>query len=165
MCDHEQTQGLFQAHLRWKHISFLQTHFILDKTLPMFSKDLGGKLGTGEQHLSWVHIHDVMKGIIKVNKLDAEDLEDHPNGVEVYNLTAPNPVTNAQWTKILAQPLRKPACLPLPSFMVKLMSGEMSEALLLQGQKVLPEHLLKAGYAFTYPNLQDALANLFPNSD
>ena len=79
----------------------------------------------------------------------------------MYNLTAPFPVTNAQWTKLLAKALGKPALMPLPHIFVKLLFGEMGETLLLKGQKVLPERITKAGFSFKYPKLEDALSHLF----
>lgn len=126
---------------------------ILKETVPIFKMGLGGKIGSGKQYISWVHIDDV---IAAINFL----LQSNTEG-GVYNLTAPFPVTNAQWTQLLSRALARPALLPLPGILVKLLFGEMGEALLLRGQKVVPKRLEKAEFKFQYPTLEDAFSHIF----
>jgi hypothetical protein len=73
------------------------------------------------------------------------------------NATAPAPLTNRDFTKVLGKVLRRPTLFPLPGFMVKTIFGEMGEALLLEGQRVLPEKLQRAGFRFLHPDLETAL--------
>ena len=87
-------------------------------------------------------------------------LTNHPDSA-TYNLTSPYPVPNAEWTEVLTAALNRPALLPLPTFIVKILFGEMGEALLLNGQKTLPQKLLDAGFQFKYPKLKDALTQIF----
>lgn len=129
---------------------------ILKETVPIFKMGLGGKIGTGQQYLSWVHIDDVVRVIEFM-------LQANTDG-GVYNLTSPHPVTNQEWTQSLAKAVTRPAFIPLPSFIVKLVFGEMGASLLLGGQKVLPTRLLAAGYKFKYPELSDALHDIFKKS-
>jgi uncharacterized protein len=126
---------------------------MLKETSPIFKMGLGGKLGTGKQYLSWVHIDDVVQAIQFL-------LTKTPSSA-IYNLTAPYPVTNAYWTKTLANALKRPALLPLPASIVKIVFGEMGNSLLLNGQKVLPKRLEDAGFSFQYPKLKAAFLSIF----
>lgn len=117
-----------------------------------FEMGVGGKMGSGRQYFSWIHREDVI-GLI-VHCLNDKGISG------VLNATAPEPVTNAQFSKILGGTLRRPAIFPLPAFIVKLVFGEMGEALLLSGQKVLPEEANRTGYRFRYPNLKGALKTI-----
>ena len=112
----------------------------------------GGSIGSGKQWLSWIHIQDVVSGIVFA--IENESL------VGPVNFSAPVPVTMEQFGKILAGVIRKPHWMPVPSFMLKIMLGEMS-ILVLEGQRALPEKLLKTGFEFRYPQLEDALNNIF----
>ncbi|MDX1949712.1 MAG: TIGR01777 family oxidoreductase [Rickettsiales bacterium] len=123
----------------------------LKKMLPAFKFNLGGKLGDGKQIMSWIHIQDVISAIDFI-------IEKNLSGV--FNLTSPNPVSNSEFTEKLAKSLHRFALLNMPSFMVKTIFGEMGEALLLNGQKVLPTNLLKNGFNFRYKKLEDALENI-----
>jgi len=76
------------------------------------------------------------------------------------NLTSPNPVTNAGFTAALARALRRPALLPVPAFVLRLALGEMADEALLASQRVQPEKLLKAGFPFAHPQLDEALAQI-----
>ena len=76
------------------------------------------------------------------------------------NLTAPNPVDNKEFTKILGKTIKKPTILPLPGFAARLLFGEMAEAILLTGNRVLPNKLLNAGFTFSHPTLDKALENI-----
>jgi uncharacterized protein (TIGR01777 family) len=111
-----------------------------------------GKLGSGQQWMSWIGIADEV-GAIRF-------LLDHDLDGPV-NLTAPNPVTNEVFTKTLGRVLHRPTFLPVPSFGPKLLVGpELAQALLYDGQRVLPDVLLDAGYEFQHPDLETTLEQL-----
>lgn len=112
----------------------------------------GGKVGSGRQWLSWIHIKDVVNGILFA--IEREQL----NGP--VNFTAPAPITMDQFGRTVADVLRKPHWMPVPGFMLKLLLGEMS-ILVLEGQRALPKKLLDAGYKFRFRNLKDALMDIF----
>ena len=122
----------------------------LEKMLPPFKAFVGGKIGSGKQWMSWIHLDDLV-GII------CHALVNPMNGA--FNGTAPNPVTNAEFTSELAGALGRPALFPVPAFALKAMFGEMSE-MLLGGQRVLPKATEAAGYRFQYPELGPALRNI-----
>lgn len=121
----------------------------LAKLLPLFKAGTGGRVGSGKQWYSWIHVDDAM-GIF----LLAIDRISGP-----VNATAPNPVTNQEFTEVLARVLHRPAALPAPAFMVKLALGE-GATLVLDGQRVLPQRAQAEGYTFQYPTLELALAGL-----
>jgi uncharacterized protein (TIGR01777 family) len=122
----------------------------LPKMLKPFKLGLGGRLGSGSQWMSWIGLEDEVGGIVHLLGDDA------PAGP--VNLTAPNPATNADFTKALGQAVGRPTIVPVPKFGLKLLlGGEMAEEMLLGGQRVLPTRLLDSGYTFTHPELADAL--------
>lgn len=124
---------------------------ILPMMLLPFRLFVGGPLGGGQQAVSWIHIRDQAEAIcFLVEKETAEG---------AYNLTAPNPVTNAQFGKIAGKLLRRPSFLPVPSFALKLLLGEKA-ALIVEGQHVLPRRLLEEGYRFNFSELEPALLDL-----
>lgn len=123
----------------------------LKKMLPPFKLGLGGKIGSGAQYMSWIHLDDM------VTLIDFLLHNDQISGA--VNATAPKPVTNAVFSAALAKRLKRPALLPMPAPLLKLLFGEMSD-ILLYGQRVIPKKLLDAGFRFRYPNLQQALAAL-----
>lgn len=121
----------------------------LAKMLPPFRMGVGGKIGSGKQWMSWIALDDVIGGInLALNN-------DSLRGP--INFVAPNPVTNAEFTKTLGQALSRPTIFPIPGFGVRLAFGEMGEALLLAGQRVEPERLREAGYSFQHSRLESAL--------
>ncbi len=125
----------------------------LKKQLPLFKAGLGGRLGSGRQYVSWISLDDEV-GAIRHLLLD-----DGPSGP--YNLTSPNPVTNAVFTATLAGLLRRPAVLPVPGLALELVLGrELAAALPLASQRVLPSRLAAAGYGFRHPHLEGALRDL-----
>ncbi|MFN7994786.1 MAG: TIGR01777 family oxidoreductase [Bryobacteraceae bacterium] len=126
----------------------------LAKMLPPFKGGMGGKLGSGDQWMSWIHLDDLV-GIIR------HTLENSIAGP--VNGTAPEPVTNAEFTKALGHALSRPAVFPVPAFMLKTMFGEMAEVML-ASQKVLPKAAEGAGYSFQYPRLEAALQNLLASN-
>jgi uncharacterized protein (TIGR01777 family) len=113
---------------------------------------LGGKMGSGRQWMSWVHIDDLIQ--LMAHIIDNDKVEG------AVNATAPNPITNQEFTKALAIAMRRPAILTIPSFNLKLLLGEMADTLLLKGQKALPQKALDSGYQFRYENALDALKQI-----
>jgi NAD dependent epimerase/dehydratase family enzyme len=102
--------------------------------------------------MSWIHIRDQIGAI--------QHLLSHREVKGPVNLTAPGPVTNEEFSKTLASVLKRPALFRVPGFVLRLLLGEMAQALLLSGQRVIPRKLQKSGYEFEYPELRGALENL-----
>jgi uncharacterized protein (TIGR01777 family) len=124
----------------------------LKKLLPLFRLGLGGKFGNGKQWQSWISIDDEIGAIEHL-------LTANVSGA--VNLTAPNPVTNAEFTKVLASILKRPAIVPVPSFAPKIvLGGELADALLFTGQRVIPAALNASGYSFKHTTLESALRSL-----
>ena len=124
----------------------------LEQITQSFRFGLGSWLGRGRQWLSWVHREDVIRAL--------EFLLDTPSAQGVYNLTAPEPVTNRELCRELQGQLGAIICLPVPGFVLRLLLGEMADELLLNGQRVVPQRLQEAGFEFHYATLPEALANL-----
>ncbi|HEY6487844.1 MAG: TIGR01777 family oxidoreductase [Terracidiphilus sp.] len=122
----------------------------LGKMLPIFRWGLGGRLGSGRQWMSWVSMEDAIAAIVFALESPALD--------GAVNLTAPQPVTNAEYTRALAQALHRPAVLPVPAFALRLALGPMADEALLQSIRALPAKLIAAGFQFKHPRLEDALA-------
>ncbi len=112
---------------------------------------LGGRLGTGRQWFSWIHPKDVVAGI--------RFLIDHPEASGAFNLCAPNPLTNAEFSEVLGRVLRRPSYLTVPAFMLRLLYGEMSNTLL-SGVRAIPARLQLMGYPFSFPEAEEALKDL-----
>jgi hypothetical protein len=123
----------------------------LAKMLPPFRMGIGGKIGSGKQWMSWIALDDVV-GALKF-ALANETLKGP------VNFVAPNPVTNAEFTKTLGKVLSRPTLFAIPAFGVRLAFGEMADALLLSSQRVEPERLKTTGYEFQYSQLQTALSH------
>jgi uncharacterized protein (TIGR01777 family) len=120
----------------------------LQRMLPLFKLGLGGHVGDGRQFMSWVHLED--------HVTMTEYLLGHTHLEGVFNATAPNPVTNREFTRCLARTLNRPAFLPVPARVLQLALGEMAE-LLLGGQRVLPARFQKEPFSFRYEHLEEAL--------
>ena len=127
----------------------------LKKMLPPFRMGVGGRIGGGQQWMSWIALDDVIRGI------EFELVNESIRGP--VNFVAPHPVTNAEFTETLGKVLSRPTIFPIPAFAIKLMFGEMGEALLLGGQRVAPERLVGGGYEFSYSQLEAALAHILAN--
>ena len=133
----------------------IRTGLVLDPTggalgrmLPLFRFGLGGKLGNGKQWWSWITLHDQLRAIqflLENNEISGP-----------VNLTAPNPVTNQEFTSALARALRRPALFPAPAFALKLALGGFSTEIL-GSKKVLPAALQDAGFTFEFPHIGPAL--------
>ena len=124
----------------------------LAQMLPPFRMGVGGRIGNGRQWMSWIALDDLV-GVIQ-HALATDALRGPVNTV------APNPVTNAEFTSALGQALHRPTILPLPAFMVRLIFGEMGEALLLSSQRVDCSKLLSSGYRFRHAELKPVLEAL-----
>jgi uncharacterized protein (TIGR01777 family) len=124
----------------------------LAKMLTPFKMGLGGVLGTGQQYMSWLALDDVV-GIIQ-HVLLTSTLRGPVNAV------TPHPVTNREFTKTLGRVLKRPTVFPLPSFMARVLFGEMADALLLASIRVDPARLGDTGYPFRYPELEGALRHV-----
>lgn len=124
----------------------------LGKMLTPFRMGIGGRVGNGKQWMSWIAIEDVVNGL---KFLISDESMSGP-----VNFVAPNPVTNAEFTKTLGHVLSKPTLIPVPEFGVRLAFGEMGEALLLGSQRVEPRVLQQKGFKFAQPSLESALRNL-----
>ena len=114
-----------------------------------FRMGVGGKMGSGRQWMSWVHIDDLVGAVQHVIKCD---MLRGP-----VNVVAPNPVRNAEFTKVLASVLSRPAIFPMPAFAARLVFGQMGDELLLASQRVEPAKLLTSGYFFKKSDLKTAL--------
>ena len=121
----------------------------LPRMLTPFKMGAGGRLGDGKQWMSWIALDDVI-GIIRWAIADSQ-----VKGP--VNVVAPNPVQNSEFTRVLAKVLHRPAIFPAPAFALRLMLGEMADALLLGSQRVRPEKLLESGYKFRFEKLEPAL--------
>lgn len=123
----------------------------LPSMLPVFRLGIGGRLGSGQQWMSWIHIEDWVGSVLKLLR------DELPSGA--YNLTAPEPCRNEEFTRLLGKVLDRPAFLPVPEFALNLLFGEMS-TVILGSQRAIPEALLKSGYQFRYPALESGLRSL-----
>lgn len=117
---------------------------------PLFKLGVGGRLGSGDQWWSWISLRDEVRAL--------RFLVDHDTLSGAYNLTAPQPATNTEITKAMGQVLHRPTVLPVPSFALKAVLGEMSQEVL-GSARVLPARLLQAGFTFDDPTIEDALAS------
>jgi uncharacterized protein len=122
----------------------------LARLAPMFRLGIGGKLGNGQQWMSWVSETDAINAALFAL--------DHDQISGSYNTVAPNPVTNSEFTRDLAKAVHRPAILPAPAFALKLVFGEMAEEALLASTRAIPTRLLQAEFRFTHPTLPEALA-------
>jgi hypothetical protein len=123
----------------------------LARMLPFFRLGLGGPIAGGRQYVPWIHLDDVVGGLL--------DCVDSDGARGAVNLTAPQPVTNGALSAALGRALGRPAVLPVPGFAVSLLYGEMSE-LVTQGQRAVPARLLELGHGFEYTDLQTALRDV-----
>jgi len=124
----------------------------LAKMLPTFKLGLGGRLGSGKQWWSWIHLDDIVGAIHHVMQADSLS--------GPVNLVASNPVRNADFTKTLASVLGRPAFFSVPAFAARSGLGEMAQELMLASQRVEPAKLKASGYRFRFEDLRTALENL-----
>ena len=124
----------------------------MEKMIPPFQWFVGGPVGNGKQYMSWISLDDIVGAI---QFIMADESLSGP-----VNLTAPNPVDNKEFTHVLGNVIKRPTIVPLPGFVAKILFGEMAEAILLSGTRVLPEKLNTAGYTFKHAELKDALTDV-----
>ena len=146
--------GINTIHLRFG-IVLSPRGGVLKKLLLPFKLGLGGRIGNGQQGMSWISIEDVMQIIHKL-------ILDNPKSGPI-NLVARQPISNLDFSADLAQSLHRPSLIPLPGFMVKLLFGEMGEALLLGSSRVTSRKLAQLGIQLKYPSLRPALAAFLPS--
>ncbi|MCS7220939.1 MAG: TIGR01777 family oxidoreductase [Anaerolineae bacterium] len=123
----------------------------LPRLLLPFRFFVGGPLGDGRQWFPWIHLADEIRAI--------RYLMDNPNGTGVFNLTAPQPVTNAELSRVVGRVLRRPSLIPVPALALRLAFGEMA-TILLDSQRVFPRRLLELGFTFRFPDITSALHDL-----
>lgn len=124
---------------------------MLARMLPPFRLGMGARIGDGKQWMSWVHIEDYVAMLLRLLR------DEQMHGP--YNMAAPNPVTNAEFTATLAAVLHRPAPFAAPAALLKLSLGEAA-SLLLEGQRMLPQKMAAAHYRFAFPTLEEALRDL-----
>ena len=124
----------------------------LKQMLLPFRLGMGGRIGSGRQWWSWIHIDDVVSAVWQIIRSEAL--------AGPVNMTAPDPVTNAEFTRTLAGALHRPALLPIPAFATKLAFGEFADVGLLASARIVPNKLLASGFEFRYPELVAALQDV-----
>ncbi len=124
------------------------------KMLPPFKLGLGGKMGSGDQMISWIHLDDLVRIF--------SFLIDQPRLYGIFNATSPHPISNADQTKAMGAILHRPTCMDMPSWLVKLIFGEGS-SVILDSKEVYPTRLLEAGFEFTYPTFEEAMREIVTN--
>ncbi len=125
----------------------------LPPMLPPFRFGAGGPVGSGRQYWPWIHRQDWVDLVRWAMRT--------PDAGAAINVTAPNPVTNAEFARALGRAMHRPAFLPAPAFALRLLLGEMADALVLSGQRAVPRRAERGGFTFTYRTLDDALQAIF----
>lgn len=123
----------------------------MEKMLLPFRLGLGGKLGSGEQMVSWIHVDDLVRAMLYI--MEHETLHG------AFNFTTPQPLSNIEQTRLLAETVHRPAFFTVPAFAVRLLFGE-GATVVLDSKEVYPKALLEAGFEFAYPTLDRALADI-----
>jgi uncharacterized protein len=123
----------------------------LGQMIPLFRKFLGGPIGSGRQWFSWVHMNDLVEAFVFLLK--------RPDLSGPFNVCSPVPVRNRDLARALGKALHRPALMPAPAFMVKLILGEFG-SVILKGQRVIPRRLLDSGFVFQYPDIDRAVASV-----
>lgn len=116
-----------------------------------FKLFVGGKIGSGKQWISWIHIQDVCSIFEKFIYSESEG---------VYNVVSPMPVRNEELTDVLSRVLRRPKFFTVPSFALKIVFGEVADYIMTGGQRVIPRRLIEEGYEYKYPDIESAVRNL-----
>jgi hypothetical protein len=141
--------GIRVAHLRFG-VVLGRGDGALGKLLPLFRLGLGGRIGSGSQWMSWVGLADAVAASLFV--MDTAAISGP------VNVTAPEPVTNADFTRAIAKAVHRPAILPVPAFALRLALGEMADETVLASARAVPAKLIEAGFRFVYPTIEAALA-------
>ena len=120
----------------------------LKKMLPAFQWGVAGRLGDGQQYMSWISLRDAVSAILFAIDKDMTG---------AINICTPEPITNQHFTKELSSSLCRPAVLPVPAFVLKSLLGEMADALLLTSTRVMPQRLLESGFLFTDSSIESVI--------
>lgn len=124
---------------------------LLKQTMPLFKRGLGGKIASGKQAMSFIHIDDLVAAVqFFIENKDTQG---------IYNMVAPHLTTNAEFTRVLAKTLKRPALFFVPAFALKLLYGKAAQ-IMINGEKVYPKRLLEEGFVFRFPEIEVALSNL-----
>ena len=157
---HENTFKQLEKLMR---VVYIRTGMVLDakegvlpKIATPFRWFIGGQIGSGNQWNSWIHIDDEVRAI--------RFLIEHKGCHGAYNLTAPNPVKQKQLAIEVGHTLKRPSYLPKPAFLLRFVFGKMANELLLNGLKILPEHLIEDGFKFNFEDINSALSDIYGNS-
>ena len=126
----------------------------MQKMLPPFQMGLGGNLGSGNQWMSWVHVHDLVQ--MYIHAIETESVEG------IFNAVSPNPVTNTDFTNTLGKQLNRPTLIPIPKLALKIIFGDMAEVLV-ASQKVSAKKITSTGFQFEFPELPLALKEILDN--
>ena len=153
-------EGAAMAAAWMTRVVLLRSGLVLDRSggaLPKlalpFRLFAGGRVGSGDQYWSWIHRDDWVRMVRWA--IDSASIKGP------LNVTAPGPVTNREFTDALARALHRPALAPAPAFALKLMLGEMADAMILNGQRALPDKAERGGFEFRYPDLGAALRHVY----
>jgi hypothetical protein len=141
--------GIRVVHLRFG-VVLTPAGGALGKMLPLFRLGLGGRLGSGKQWMSWISMADAVAAVLFAVET--------PGLAGPMNLTAPEPVTNMQFTRALARAVHRPAILPAPAIALRILLGEMANEALLASERTVPARLVAAGFQFAHPTVAEALA-------
>jgi uncharacterized protein len=140
--------GIRVVHLRFG-VVLARSSGALAQMLPAFRLGLGGRLGSGKQWMSWIGLPDMVAATLFVL--------DSPSVTGAVNLTSPQPVTNAEFTRALARCLHRPAIFPVPAFALRLAFGSIADEALLSSARAVPRKLLDAGFRFAHSSIHEAL--------
>lgn len=140
--------GIRVVHMRFG-VVLSATGGALARFLPFFRLGIGGKVGSGRQYMSWISEQDLVGAVLF--------LLDTDNASGAYNVTAPNPVTNALFTRLLAGQLHRPSVFTVPAFVARVAFGQMADEALLASTRAYPARLVAAGYQFQHSSLVHAL--------
>ena len=149
----EASKGLERTHIRQVNLRIAMVLSsnggALEKMLPAFKTGVGGKIGSGEQYVSWIAIDDLTRifEFVLTNK----------NISGAVNAVSPNPVTNQKFTEALAEALGRPSFATVPAIAIKMIFGEMGKATVLSSTRAIPEKLKGAGFEFQFPDIETAL--------
>ena len=163
VCEEWEAEANRAASLRTRVVS-VRTGLVLERDggalpqmLPPFKIGAGGPIGSGRQYWSWIHRADWIDLVRWAIRTDA--------AAGPLNATAPEPVRNAEFAHALGRALHRPSFMPAPAFALRLMLGEMADALLLSGQRAVPATAETLGFRFKYTRVDDALAAMFGRQD
>lgn len=127
----------------------------MEKMIPAFRMFVGGPMGSGQQWFPWIHLRDLMAAVVF--------LLETPAAKGAFNFAAPEPVRNADLAQVLGRRLNRPAVMPTPSFMMKLVLGDLAQAFL-ASQRLAPLHLQDLGFSFRYPDIEAAVSELLKDA-